>query len=444
MRNWWRNSFLTNRFFYGWGLIILLMVTGFVWPPALWVGLSSLILITALSLIDMWLLFGRQMPLSGSRKLPDTLSLGHEHQVIYELVYQGSIPLSGYLLEEWPAQLQWREAPVSLSLAPSSQPIVRHAFRPITRGAYAFGHLRYLANTPIGLVRRSVVVTEPQTVAVYPNIIAMKEWELLALQRLSMPGGVKKVRRLGHSYEFEQIKNYVEGDDYRSINWKATGRRGELMVNQYEDERSQQVYAIIDKSRSMQMPFEGMTLLDYAINTALVMANIALRKHDRAGMISFHDQVETVIKAEQKRLQLKRILERLYNEQPGTAEANYEALYQTIRKTVQGRSLLLLFTNFESHYALERVLPLLRNLNRRHLLLVIFFENTTLREVADTPVEKLPDIYTQTMAQHFLAEKQRMVQTLQQFGIQALLTPPKELSVQTVNKYLALKAKGLI
>lgn len=444
MQTLWRDSFLTNRFFIGWGIIILLMVTGFIWPPAIWLGLSSLLLLLALTAVETWLLFGRKMVLTAERNLPDTLSLGHEHMVTYSFSYKGSIPLHGFLVEEWPDQLQHRIRPASLTVAPHSQPVIQQSFRPTTRGAYRFGQLRYLSNTPIGLVQRNITIAHPQTIAVYPNIIAMKEWELLALQRLSMPGGVKKVRRLGHSYEFEQIKNYVEGDDYRSINWKASGRRGELMVNQYEDERAQQVYTIIDKSRSMQLPFDGMTLLDYAINTTLVMANIALQKHDRAGIITFHNQIETIVKAEQKRLQLKRILDRLYNEEPGTAEANYEALYQAIRQKVQGRSLLLLFTNFESHYALERALPLLRNLNRRHLLLVVFFENTTLREVADEPAEKLSAIYIQTIAQHFLTEKHRMVQTLQQFGIQALLTAPKDLTVDTVNKYLALKAKGLI
>ena len=81
---------------------------------------------------------------------------------------------------------------------------------------------------------------------------------------------IKKIRRLGNNNEFEQIKNYVQGDDYRSINWKATSRRGELMVNQYQDERSQQVYCLIDKSRSMRMPFKGMTLLDWAPKAALL------------------------------------------------------------------------------------------------------------------------------------------------------------------------------
>ena len=99
------------------------------------------------------------------------------------------------------------------------------------------------------------------------------------------------MRRIGHSYEFEQIKNYVRGDDYRSINWKATSRRGHLMVNQYEDERAQQVYNIIDKSRSMKMPFNGMSLLDYAINTSLVISNVALQKHDRAGLMTFSDKM---------------------------------------------------------------------------------------------------------------------------------------------------------
>ena len=119
----------------------------------------------------------------------------------------------------------------------------------------------------------------------------MKNFELKAFDRVSYSTGIKQIRRVGHSYEFEQIKNYVRGDDFRSINWKASSRRATLMVNQYQDERAQQVYSIIDKSRAMRMPFDGLSLMDYAINTSLVISNVALAKHDRAGLLTFSDVI---------------------------------------------------------------------------------------------------------------------------------------------------------
>jgi uncharacterized protein (DUF58 family) len=252
------------------------------------------------------------------------------------------------------------------------------------------------------------------------------------------------MRRIGHSYEFEQIKNYVEGDDYRSINWKASGRRASLMVNQYEDERSQQVYCIVDKSRVMRMPFEGLSLMDYAINTSLAISNIILKKKDKAGLLSFSDVIGATIKAERDSSQLRRIMEALYREKERKGESNYELLYQAVQRLIGVRSLLILFTNFESRYALERALPILRRMNRSHLLVVVFFENTEIRRLAQEEVVRVADIYRQTTARKFLHEKKEMVQVLRQYGIQAILTKPEDLTINTINKYLELKSRGLI
>jgi len=281
-------------------------------------------------------------------------------------------------------------------------------------------------------------------IPVYPSILQMKKYSFMAFDRMTTQKGIKKIRRIGHSYEFEQIKNYVRGDDYRSINWKATSRRSELMVNQFEDERAQQIYCLIDKSRAMKMPFEGLSLMDYAINTSLVMSNIALQKHDKAGLITFSDKIGTTLKAERKGKQLNKILHALYNEKERDLEANYELLYQVARKLINGRSLIMLFTNFESSFALDRVLPILRRINNLHLLVVVFFENTEIEDFVNEEVDSVEAIYTQTVAQNFIAEKTAMVQTLRQFGIQAILTRPQDLSVNTINKYLELKSRGLI
>jgi uncharacterized protein (DUF58 family) len=255
---------------------------------------------------------------------------------------------------------------------------------------------------------------------------------------------VKKIRRLGHSYEFEQIKNYVQGDDFRSINWKATGRKAELMVNQYEDERSQQVYSLIDKSRTMRMPFNGLSLLDYSINASLVISNIALKKHDKSGLLTFSDKIGSSIKADRGQKQLRMILEALYNEEERKMEANYELMYNAVRNLVRGRSLIFFYTNFESLYAVERVLPLLRKINSTHLLVVMFFENTEVKDFSTSAAQDVEEIYLKTIAQKFVSEKNQVVQLLRQYGIQSILTRPEDLSINTVNKYLELKARGMI
>ncbi|MDP4821786.1 MAG: DUF58 domain-containing protein, partial [Saprospiraceae bacterium] len=258
----------------------------------------------------------------------------------------------------------------------------------------------------IGLLRRRLQLGKPCEVAVYPSIRQMKRFEFMGLHQLSASGGLKKLRRIGHSYEFDQIRNYLSGDDFRSINWKASGRRGGLMVNQYADERSQQIYCILDKSRLMQQPFEGMSLLDYAVNASLVLSNIALLKHDKAGLLTFSNNLGSVIKADNVPNQLQKIMQVLYKEAIREEDADFELLYRATQKLLSGRSLIILFTNFESKHGLERALPLLRSINRTHLLLVILFQNTAITRFVEKPAGQLQDVYHQAIARKYLTDKQ--------------------------------------
>lgn len=272
----------------------------------------------------------------------------------------------------------------------------------------------------------------------------MRKYELLAISQNLQNTGIKKIRRIGHNQEFELIKEYVSGDDFRTVNWKATARKNRLMVNQYQDERSQQVYSLIDKGRVMQMPFEGMSLLDYAINASLVISNIAIKKSDKAGLVTFQDKISTLLPASKRNNQMRSIQETLYNQKTAFLETDFSSLYVGLRRAISQRSLLLLFTNFESLFALQRQLPYLINLAKQHLLVVIFFENTELKHLIEDEAEGLKEIYHKAIAERLAYEKKLIVKELQKHGIQSILTPPQKLSINTINKYLELKARNLI
>ncbi len=436
--------FLTNRFFWLFGGLIGLFALaypfGFLFPLA---QTAFVIAVVAVA-VDGILLFGRRPNVVGFREVNPVLSLSDPNAVQIRLHNRGALRLWLTVVDELPVQFQRRDFEERLVLTPGEHSSIRYELTPLSRGAYHFGNINLFASTRLGLVERRVVFHQPQEVAVYPSIIQMKRYELRAMQHIAHETGIKKMRRIGHSYEFEQIKNYVQGDDYRSINWKASSRRAALMVNQYEDERSQQVYCVVDKSRVMRMPFEGLSLMDYAINTVLAISNIILKKQDKAGLLSFSDVMGATLKAERNAGQLNRIMEALYREKERPGESNYELLYEAVRRMISMRSLLLLFTNFESSYALERALPVLRRLNRFHLLVVVFFENTEIRALANEEVRRTADIYRQTVARQFLQEKKEMVYKLRQYGIQAILTKPQDLTLNTINKYLELKSRGLI
>ena len=439
-----KHLFLTNRFFWLFGGIAACFALSFAVPPLFVAVQITLLLAFLVVWLDVFILFNKKTVVACQRTLPKVFSLSDPNPVKIKLVNRSSQVLNLMVIDELPFQFQQRKQSFQLSLKAGEDFILSYEVIPKVRGLYEFGAVNLFLSSRIGLVERRLQQTEPMSVPVYPSIIQMKQFELKAFSKISHFQGIKKIRRIGHSYEFEQIKNYVRGDDYRSINWKASSRRATLMVNQYEDERAQQIYSIIDKSRAMRMPFNGLSLMDYAINTTLAISNIALKKYDRAGLITFSDKIGTTIKADSKVTQLNKILLSLYKEKERVLEANYELLYYASRKLITGRSLIMLYTNFESMYALERVLPILRRINTIHLLVVVFFENTEIRAFVEQEVNTMEDIYHQTIAHKFLYEKARMVQVLRQYGIQAILTPPEELTINTINKYLELKSRGLI
>ena len=444
MIHYFKHIYLTSRFFVIGAIIIVILALSFVlyWLyPVGWVIAGFLLFFTVVDGIS---LFNQKLEVIINRKLPNILSLGDNNTIKYSIRNNGPIELNLLIIDELPYQLQERDFQLAMRLKKGELRKVEYTVLPTTRGSYIFGNLLVFITSTLGLIRRKIVIEAEYKISVYPSIIQMKKYELKAHSLLSMFEGIKKHRRIGHSYEFEQIKEYVIGDDSRSVNWKASGRRGTLMVNHYEDERSQQVYSIIDKSRSMRMPFNNLTLLDYSINTSLVISNIILQKHDKAGLITFSDKIGTILPAEKSSQQLRKIIEALYNEQEHFLEAEYELLFHIVRNVIKQRSLLLLYTNFESFHAFERILPILRQINKLHLLLVIFFDNENVVQVSKNEARNLKDIYVQMSARKYLEEKRQIVTELSNHGIMSIKTLPGDLSMNTVNKYLELKSRGMI
>jgi uncharacterized protein (DUF58 family) len=442
--NFIKNLFLTNRFFFVVAILTGGMMLSYAFPFLFAVVKTGCILFAVLILIDTILLYNGSVNVTAERDVPSVLSLGDDNTISLSIRNKARIKLFISLIDELPEQFQMRHFTIKLALPADKLHQQTYTLRPVTRGEYIFGKIHLYLTTTLGFVKRRVTGANEINVPVYPSIIQMKRYELKTFARTATEYGVKKVRRIGHSYEFEHIRQYIRGDDYRSINWKATSRRAHLMINQYEDEKSQQVYCIIDKSRVMHMPFNGLSLFDYAVNAALVISNIVLGKQDKAGLITFAETPKALIKADRSKTQLKKILDTLYKEKEGAVEANYESMYMTVRNFVNSRSLLFLYTNFESTYALQRVLPQLRRLNDQHLLVVIFFENTEITTSTSEHVETLEDIYTQVTAENYVLTKAHMVQQLKQFGIISILTKPEHLTVASINKYLELKSRGMI
>jgi len=438
------NLFFTRRFYVAGGIIVVLFIVSWLlhWNPEIpRVMMASFFL---LAFGDMIALFANKKGISATRELPDRFSNGDPNQVTLHLKSQFKFHTRVTIIEELPEQFEIRDNRFYTQLSGLGDGGISYTIRPNERGTYEFGYSQLFTTTRIGFVSRRIASAKPEFVKVYPSFVQMRKYALLAQSAQQAEAGNRQLRKIGHSLEFEQIKEYVAGDDIRSVNWKATARKSGLMVNHYIDERSQQVYVLLDKGRLMKMPFKELTLLDYAINATLVLCNVCLHRQDKFGLISFSHTPGTVVAAQRNPVQLSRVLESLYKQQTDFLETDFEKLYLQVRTYVKHRSLLILFTQFESMGGMKRQLPYLRQLAKHHLLMVVFFENTELTEMASTPVNDLEGIYNKTIAEKFVFEKKMIVKELQHQGILAVLTSPEKLTVQAVNKYLELKSKQAI
>ncbi len=439
-----KEFYLTSRFLLLTAIIVLLFFFGYFFDPLFFVAKLLLISFITVIFVETLILFTRKKNIFAERVLSDRLSNGDDNEVKIILTNNYTFDINIKIIDELPFIFQIRDFEISSKVKQGNTKIFSYIIHPVKRGEYQFGYLNVFISTILNIVSRRLRFDQNKNVKVYPSYVQMRKYQIMAISDRLMEVGIKKVRKIGHSMEFEQIKDYVRGDDYRTINWKATARKRQLMVNHYIDERAQQIYSVIDMGRTMKMPFDKMSLLDYAINTSLVISNIALLKHDKAGIITFNSKVNSVLPAERNSVQMKKILDMLYKQETDFMESDYERLAGVVRTKIKQRSLLLFFTNFETANSLKRQLPYFKSLSRSHLLIVIFFFNVGLDELLYNKAKSLDEVYHKTIAEKFAYEKRVIQKELASFGIQSILTTPENLSINTINKYLELKARAMI
>ncbi len=441
---YWLRFYFTRLFYTVGAVIVALFVLTYFFPPLQQIAELAFLCLAITVTLDFIIVFAGNKPVTAKRLCADRFSNGDENKINIQLTNNRAYKIHIEVIDELPVQLQERNWKRNFWLNAQQVFSFDYFLKPHERGEYSFGIINLFLHGPLNMVIRHIISGEEKKIIVYPSYLQMKKYQLMAVTNQLQVTGSRRLRKLGSSLEFEQIKEYVQGDDYRRLNWKATARKNSLMVNNYMDERSQQVVCLIDKGRNMKMPFEGMTLLDYAINATLVLSNIVLLKQDKSGLLTFGKKIDQFVQPDKKPAQINLILETLYRQQTDFLDSDFEALYVYVRYHLNQRSLLILFTNFESLYSMERQLPYLKQLSTHHPVLVIFFENTELTALQQQKAHNVEQVYYKTIANKFAFEKRQMVKEMQKHGIMSLLTAPQKLTANTINKYLELKERQVV
>lgn len=439
-----KNLYINNRFFFSLIGVGILYVFAFFFPGLMMVAHIVLLLVFLATMVDYLLLFREKDGVLAQRILPEKLSNGDENPVKVDIKNNYSFKINTKIIDEIPFQFQKRDFLIQKQIAPGKNTLFQYILEPKERGEYSFGALNIFVSSPLGFISKRFTFQKDAMLPAYPSFVHLTKYELMALQNEFLLGGIKRIRKLGHTMEFEQIKEYVPGDDVRTINWKATSKTNRLMVNQFQDEKSQRIFMLIDKGRTMKMPFKGLSLLDYSINASMALSHIILKKGDRAGMMTFSKKTENKVAADNKSGQLRRISEALYNIKTDFYESDFNRLYQDVKYSVNQRSLVLLFTNFETLDALNRQMKYLRGIAKNHLLVVVFFKNSELQNLLHKNPESIQEIYDEVIAEKFEFEKKLIIQELRKYGIYSVYTLPENLNVDVINKYLEIKARGIL
>lgn len=381
-----------------------------------------------------------------TRAVEDKLSLGAPNAVTLEVRNRTTAPLTLTLRDLPPPTFDLDRAVEGRLTLPGDPRPVRFVYHvtPPAKGDFTFGDIYIQYPGRLGLIRRQAVVIARQAVKVYPNLVETAKYELLARRGRLMQLGIRAARVRGGGSEFESLREYVPGDEYKKIDWSATARRGKLISRQYEAERSQNILLLLDTGRTMLQPVQKMAKLDYVVNTALMLAYVAAASDDKVGLMAFDADVRVYLPPAKSKAQVYRILESLYNLEARLVETDYKAAFQNLSTRWRRRSLVVLFTDLVDPDSSAQILDAVPMIADLHRVVCVTVSDPNILAAAKSVPEDSAGVYQKAVATQVLQERRAAISVLKRRGVWTIDSPPEDLSADLINHYLDLKSRSLI
>jgi uncharacterized protein (DUF58 family) len=399
----------------------------------------------ALALLDAMLASGRSIVVA--RESPAVLSVGRANPIRLQIRSTARRQLDVSITDDRPPDVDVRDLPARATLAARGRASVVYHLSPSRRGAVELGdhHVRY--PSPLGLWQRQLRLPARHALKVYPDVTAVRAYELLARQsRENLL--VRAVRLRGGENEFERLREYGRDDEYRNIDWKATARRGRLIVREYQQERNQTVVCLLDCGRLMTAESAGLAQLDHALNAVLMLAHVAGRAGDQLGLMAFDARVRTYLPPAGGRRAAQRVAHAMYDVHANLVETDFEGAFAELSKRLRKRALVVLFTQVIDDVSAQAVLRQVRSLRPRHLPLCVLFRDPDLDRLAEpaTGLATAPDgeLFVAAAAAETILWRERLVRDLKTGGALVLHVPPRQTTPAIINRYLQIKAQHLL
>ncbi|MCC7019468.1 MAG: DUF58 domain-containing protein [Ardenticatenales bacterium] len=417
-------------------------------PVLHWLALASIAVAAAAVAFDAWLA-PRARDWDVVRLAPTRLSMAAWNTVplvvrLRRARLAAEVPFMARDLPPSDFAVAEGERVVAGDVAPGQAVRLAYHVRPPRRGAFAFGDVHIAWRGPLGLAERRARLPLAAPVAVFPNLMDVRKYDLLHRRSALREMGMRPVRIVGTGREFERLRDYTLDDPYRHINWSATARRGTPISVQYQVEIRQNVVAMVDVGRMMRSPVGDVARMDYALNAVLLLCYVAARKGDRIGALTFADAPMQWLAPAGGTAQFHKALELLYAVEGQPVEPDYDAAFAFLQTKLRQRSLVVLFTELTGAVSVDRLVAHVLRLRRHHLPLVVTVADPSVEALAHQPLSSTESLYERTVAERLLAERAAALSALRARGVATLDVPADRLSVAVIDRYLALKARQAI
>ena len=412
-------------------------------PNLMWLAVSYLVMVAILVIID-YVVTTKPNDLEVERINDTKLSLGAENLITVLITNRSQRKLTFLLRDEYPYQFNADATIIKGEVGAYDLHEARYHVKPLQRGDYTFGDVNIRYPSLLRTFTRQARYPTSASVKVYPNVLDVRKYDIMARKGLLFEIGLRAARIFGTGTEFERLREYNTDDEFRRINWKATARRGKPIAAEYETERSQYIVSVIDTGRLMRPPIGDLAKLDYAINTSLLLTYVATLKGDHTGLLTFADDVRTYLSPKSGKGQFYRMLEALYNVHFEPVEADYAKALAYLSLKNKRRSLIIVFTDLVTLDAAKPLIANMARLAQRHLPLCVVVSDPNITNLAHIETDNSGAVYKRAVAEMLLDERQVVLDTLNRNGVLTLDVPADKLSVSVINKYLELKGRGAI
>lgn len=403
------------------------------------VGIGLLLLAVA---IDYILLPGRSH-ISAGRDVPPVLGLGDRQDVALDIESRWVQPVHATITHELPPTFIVDPLP-PIVIAPRSTLSVPMPFTPMRRGTMELGAVALRMHTRLGLLARILRFPLAGSTTVVPSLANVRRFRLLAMQHRLQDVGVRALRRRGEGRSFAGLREYVPGDDPRNIDWKATARHNHMMLREYTIERSQTVVALVDCGRAMTQMAGEFARIEHVLSAALLLTDVAAVSGDHVGALAFDDVVRAFVPPQRGRAALGVVREALSGIDASMAEPDYATAFRTLALKQRRRALIVFFTDVIDARASRSLVAYLGRAAMRHAVVVVAIRNDALLGATRPKTAAAHDVYLAAAAEELVQERDEALARMRRAGVNVLDVSASQMAAAVVNRYLEIKARGLL